>query len=70
MSDRTTQAVLAALVAEDRPWTVEEVIREFGDRVAAVDAIAELHAAGLINRINKRVVCASRAALRAEEFSF
>ncbi len=70
MSDRTTQAVLAALVAEDRPWTVEEVIREFGDRVAAIDAIAELHAAGLINKINKRVVCASRAALRAGELEF
>ena len=70
MSNTTTQAVLAALTVEDRPWTVEEVIREMGDRVAVVDAIAELHAAGLVNRINKRIVCASRAALRAEELSF
>jgi len=69
MSDRTTQAVLAALVAEDRPWTVEEVIREFGGRVPAEDALAELYAAGLVNRINKHVVCASRAALRADELS-
>lgn len=70
MSDTTTQAVLAALTAEDRPWTVEEVIREFGGRVPAEDALTELHAAGLVNRINKRVVCASRAALRAEQLEF
>jgi predicted transcriptional regulator len=70
MSSTSTQSVLASLMTEDRPWTVEELIREHGNRVAVEDALVELHAAGLVNRINKRVVCASRAALRAEELSF
>jgi hypothetical protein len=63
----TTQGVLFSLTAEDRPWTIEELIREKGDRIAVEDALAELHGAGLVNRINKRVVCASRAAIHAEQ---
>ncbi len=63
------QGVLASLLAEDRPWMVEELIREKGERIEVEDAIAELHAAGLLNRINKRVVCASRAAIHADELS-
>jgi hypothetical protein len=30
MSTTTTQGVLSSLLAEDRPWTVEELIREKG----------------------------------------
>jgi hypothetical protein len=45
------------------------MIREKGNRLEVVDAIAELHAAGLVTRINKRVICASRAAIRADELS-
>ena len=65
------QGVLFSLLAEDRPWIVEEMIREKGEgsRVAVVDALAELEAMGLVTRINKRVVCASRAALKADELS-
>lgn len=69
MSNVTTRSVLLSLTTEDRPWTVEELIREQGDRIAVIDAIAELDALGLVNRINKRVVCASRAAIHAEELS-
>jgi hypothetical protein len=69
MSNVTTQSVLLSLTTEDRPWTVEELIREQGDRIAVVDAIAELDALGLVNRITKRVVCASRAAIHAGELS-
>jgi hypothetical protein len=69
MSTTTTQGVLSSLLAEDRPWTVEEMIREKGDRIEVEDAIAELHGAGLVNWINKRVICASRAAVRADELS-
>lgn len=69
MSNVTTQSVLLSLTTEDRPWTVDELIRGQGDRIAVVDAIAELDAVGLVNRINKRVVCASRAAIHAEELS-
>ena len=64
-----TQGVLSSLLAEDRPWTLEELVREKGNRLEVVDAIAELDALGLLNRINKRVVCASRAALKADELS-
>lgn len=50
-----TQGVLSSLLAEDRPWTIEELVREKGNRLEVVDAIAELDALGLLNRINKRV---------------
>ncbi len=65
------QGVLFSLIAEDRPWTVEEMVREKGEgsRLAVVDALAELEGKGLVTRINKRVVCASRAALKADELS-
>ncbi len=69
MSTAITRGVLQSLIAEDRPWTVEELIRDKGDRIEVEDAIAELHAAGLLNRINKRVVCASRTAIRADELN-
>jgi hypothetical protein len=69
MSTTSPQGVLSSLLAEDRPWTVEEMIREKGKRLEVVDAIAELHAVGLVTRINKHVICASRAAIRADELS-
>jgi hypothetical protein len=67
MSTTTPRGVLASLLAEDRPWTVEELVREKGNRLDVEDAIAELHGAGLLTRINKRVVCASRAAVYADQ---
>jgi hypothetical protein len=69
MSTTSPQGVLSSLLAEDRLWTVEEMIREKGNRLEVVDAIAELHAAGLVTWINKHVICASRAAIRADELS-
>jgi hypothetical protein len=47
------------------------MVREKGEgsRLAVVDALAELEGKGLVTRINKRVVCASRAALKADELS-
>ncbi len=60
------QGVLSSLLAEDRPWTIEELVREKGNRMDVVDAIAELDALGLVTRINKKVVCASRAAIHAD----
>jgi predicted transcriptional regulator len=69
MSTTNPQGVLSSLLAENRPWTVEEMIREKGNRLEVVDAIAELHAAGLVTRINKRVICASRAAIHGDELS-
>jgi hypothetical protein len=69
MSTTNSQGVLSSLLAEDRPWTVEEMIREKGNRLEVEDAITELHGAGLVNRINKRVICASRAAICSDELS-
>ena len=69
MSSTSPQGVLSSLLAEDRPWTVEEMIREKGNRLEVVDAIAELYAAGLVTRINKRVICASRSAIRGDQLS-
>jgi|GEM_PF-4156958 len=69
MSTTNPQGVLSSLLAEDRPWTVEKMIREKGSRLEVEDAIAELHAAGLLTRINKRVICASRTAIRGDELS-
>jgi hypothetical protein len=65
MANDSRQAVMALLINEDRPWAVEELVREMGDRLDALDAIADLHGFGLINRIGPEYVCASRAALRA-----
>ena len=63
------RSVLQSLIIEDRPWTVKELIRDKGERIEVEDAIADLHASGLVNRINKRVVCASRAAIRADKLN-
>jgi hypothetical protein len=64
-----SQGVLSSLLAEDRPWTVDELVREKGNRLDVVDAIAELDALGLVTRINELVVCASRAAIHADRLS-
>jgi hypothetical protein len=60
-----TRTILALLVEEPLPWSVQELAREIGKLPATLDALDELHRAGLANRINKRFVCASRAALCA-----
>ena len=54
---------------EQRPWSVEEIIREYGHRANATDALAYLHGAGLIHRMGE-FVWATRAAIRAEEIKF
>jgi hypothetical protein len=60
---QTDVAVLALLVDGDaqRLWSVEEVAREIGD--GARDALARLHGAGLVHRL-EGFVFAARAALR------
>jgi hypothetical protein len=44
-------------------WGIEGLAREIGDRVSTLDAVAQLDRVGLLNRINKWCVCASRAVL-------
>lgn len=67
-ADRMEAAVLSMLLDPDaqRPWSVDEVVREAGDRNGALDALASLIGCGLVNRCGD-AVWISRAALRAIE---
>jgi hypothetical protein len=69
--DRTESIVLLLLTTSDndRPWSVEEVIRELGDRNKAIDAIANLHAAGLVHCTGDDFVWPTRAAIRGIELA-
>jgi hypothetical protein len=60
--------ILLWLTQDDaqRPWSVDEIIREYGDRANAIDALARLHGVGLIHRQGE-FVWATRAALYADE---
>jgi hypothetical protein len=49
-------------------WTAQEVMRAFGDEIAAIDALAGLHAHGLIHR-HHEYVFASRPAARLLEIN-
>jgi predicted transcriptional regulator len=68
--ERADFAVLNLLLGDDaqRPWTVEEVAREIGDRIATVDALARLYGAGLVHRFEE-FVFATRPALRADRIA-
>jgi hypothetical protein len=62
--------ILLWLTLDDvqRPWSVEEVVREYGDEADAADALARLHAVGLIHRMGD-FVWATRAAIRSNEIA-
>jgi hypothetical protein len=70
-SESTEWIVLDLLVDAEvqRPWSVEEVIREIGSPIAAADALDGLHAAGLIHRTADGFVFATRAAVRYHEIA-
>jgi DNA-binding HxlR family transcriptional regulator len=57
--------VLAALIYTEnqRPWSMEEIVREIGDEIMVTDAIANLRAAGLVHRTSDNFVFATRAAV-------
>jgi len=60
------ERVVLALLLDPRshgPWTAQELARELGDEVAAVDAVASLHAAGLVHLCHQ-LVFPSRTAAR------
>jgi len=55
--DRVDSGILAMLVHDEsqRPWTVDEVAREVGDRIDTADGLARLYGAGLIHRCGEFV---------------
>jgi hypothetical protein len=62
--------ILLWLTQDDaqRPWSVDEIIREYGDRADAIDALARLYGTGLIHRLGE-YVWATRAAIHADEIT-
>ena len=62
-------AILELLIYPDeqRPLSVDELIRERGSAVAAIDAISRLQRAGLIHRTTDDFVFATRAAIRFQQ---
>lgn len=50
-------------------WSLEDIIREHGDRIAVIDAIARLHGAGLLHRTSDDFVLITRAAARYHEIA-
>jgi hypothetical protein len=62
---RSDWGVLVLLVGQDdqRPWSVEEIVREQGDEIAAKDSLDQLYKSGLIHRTVDGLVFPTRAAL-------
>lgn len=60
--------VLDLLVDATAPWSLDEISREVGDHITAVDAVTRLHGAGLVHRLGD-FVFATRAACRAAQLS-
>jgi hypothetical protein len=65
--ERETDATVLDLLksGEPWPWSVEEVARELGDDIEAVDSLNRLHGAGLIHRLDG-FVWPTRAVLMAD----
>ena len=62
-------AILEQLIYPDepRPLSVDELIRERGDKVAAIDAISRLQRVGLIHRTTDDLIFATRAAIHFQQ---
>jgi hypothetical protein len=62
--DHTDKVLLEYLLLSKWPWSVEELGRKINDPTDAEDAVARLHAEGLVHRLGD-FVFPSRAALRS-----
>jgi predicted transcriptional regulator len=60
--DHSDWEVLNLLIDQQRPWSVEELAREIGDRIDAIDSVARLHGAELIHRTGDGFAFITRAA--------
>jgi hypothetical protein len=66
---RVDWAVLDILIGPDvqRPWSIAEVARAYGNEREAIDGLNHLHGAGLIHKTQDGFVFATRAAVRFNE---
>jgi hypothetical protein len=64
-----TRAVLGLLAEEQRVWSIEELAREIGGAGSRARRRRRPFARRLVNRVNQRFACASRAALRAAQIT-
>lgn len=69
-SEKAERGILFLLLnsEQQRPWSVNEVAREYGDRMTAIDALANLNGIGLIHRMGD-FVFATRAAIRFDQIN-
>lgn len=68
--DRTERVVLSLLMDPDAPdlWSVGEIALAIGNEVATVNALASLHAAGLVHRCHE-FVFVTHATLRVTQLA-
>ena len=64
--DRREKLVLAMMLEDPFPWTVEEIGRALNNHGYASDSVAKLAGAGLVHRLDG-FVFPTRAARRADE---